>query len=417
MKLAEILAQITSNIIYNQAFKELARKLPKYFTRNRKMPFEDLMIFMLFHLKCSIPTALRRYFKTKGEDTKMSQQSLSEARDKLTVSAFVHLYRKTAEAIVEHRTEKWHGYRLYATDGTKIALPDDIKLLAHYGAVGRNATSPTAQASAMYDVLNDTLVDVAIVPISTDERSLALQHINATKDLCINDRKLCLYDRGYASFDFINELETQGLFYLMRVKTKFNADIDAQTKTDGYVWLAKDDKRIRVRVIKFTLDSGETEALITNITDKRLGKKAFKKLYFMRWPIETKYGVIKKKLQLENFSARSVEGIQQEFFASIYLVNFMASAAFDVQQDIEDSRKDKVNKHEYKANLNELVGILKDKLILAIAQRSPSKQAELIKDILDEAKRFVVPIRQNRTVDRNPNPRTSDFHHNQKVNC
>ena len=40
MKLAEILAQITSNIIYNQAFKELARKLPKYFTRNRKMSFE-----------------------------------------------------------------------------------------------------------------------------------------------------------------------------------------------------------------------------------------------------------------------------------------------------------------------------------------------------------------------------------------
>lgn len=417
MKLSEILARLTNEIIYSHTFRTLARKLPKHFTRDRKMPFEDLMIFMLFHLKCSIPSALRRYFEAKQEGTTMSQQSLSEARNKLTVDAFSHLYRITTEAIVEHRIEKWHGYRLYANDASKIALPDDKKLLEYYGATGRNATSPTAQASAMYDVLNDTLVDVALAPISTDERTLALQHINATKDLCANDKKLNIYDRGYASFEFIEELESQGLFYLMRVKTKFNLDIDAQTKSDGYVWLKKGDKRIRVRVIKFALDSGEIETLITNITDKRLGKKAFKKLYFMRWPIETKYAVIKKKLQLENFSAKSVEGVQQEFFASMYLVNFLASAAFDVQPEIEVSRKDKTNKYQYKANLNELVGILKDKLILAIAQPSPVKQAEMINLILDEAKRFVIPIRPNRTVHRNPNPRTSDFHHNQKVNC
>ena len=417
MKLSEIIVKRTNEIIYSLAFKEMARKLPKFFTRNRKMPFEDLVIFMLFHLKCGIPSSLRRYFKAKEQTNKMSQQSLSEAREKLTVDAFKYLYRTSVETIVEHRVDKWHGYRVYANDGTKIALPDEAKLLRYYGAVGRNAASPAAQASAMYDVLNDTLVDVAIAPIATDERTLALQHINATRDLCVDDKKLNIYDRGYASYEFIKELETQGLFYLMRVKTKFNSDIDAQTKSDGYVWLEKDGRRILVRVIKFDLDSGETETLITNITDKRLGKKAFKKLYFMRWPVETKYGVIKKKLQVENFSARSVDGIQQEFFASMYLANFVACVAFDVQPDIENSRKDKANKYEYKANLNELIGILKDKVILAVAENSPAKQAELMNGILDEAKRFVVPIRTDRTVRRNPNPRASDFHHNQKVNC
>lgn len=417
MKLPEILLKITSKTVYSVIFKDFARKLPKYFTRDRKMPFEDLIIFMLFHLKSSISTALRRFFKTKGENMTMSQQSLSEAREKLTVEAFSHLYRVTADAIVEYRTEKWHGYRVYANDGSKIALPDDKKLLEFYGAAGKGATSPTAQASAMYDVLNDALVDVAIAPMSTDERTLALGHIEATRNLCVSDKKLNIYDRGYASFDFIEKLESYGLFYLFRVKTKFNLDIDAQTKADGYVWLKKDGKRIRVRVIKFALPSGETETLMTNITDKRLGKNAFKKLYFMRWPIETKFAVIKKKLQLENFSARSVEGVQQEFFASMYLVNFLASVAFDVQSEIDASRADKVNKYDYKANLNELVGILKDKLILAIAERSPKKQCKMINDILGEAQQFVVPIRPNRTTPRNSKPRTSDFHHNQKVNC
>ena len=417
MKLTEILAREIHAIIYSSAFKEMARKLPKFFTRNRKMPFEDLVMFMLFHLKCSIPSSLRRFFNAKGDDATMSQQSLSEAREKLTVDAFKHLYKKNVETIVKHRVEKWHGYRVYANDGTKIALPDEAKLLEYYGGTGRNSDSPTAQASAMYDVLNDTLVDASIAPLATDERTLALQHINATMDLCANDKKLNIYDRGYASFDFINELETKGLFYLMRVKTKFNAAIDAQTKPDGYLWLEKDSKRIHVRVIKFKLDGGETETLITNITDKRLGKKAFKKLYFVRWPIETKYGVIKKKLQLENFSSKSVEGIQQEFFASMFLANFVACAAFDVQSNIETDRVDKDNKYEYKANLNELIGILKDKVILAIAESSPVIQVELMNSILTEAKRYVVPVRPDRTSPRNPNPRSSFFHHNQKVNC
>jgi len=319
--------------------------------------------------------------------------------------------------MVDHCNAKWNGYRVYANDGTKIALPDDQKLLDYYGGTGRNAAAPTAQASAQLDVLNDILVDTVIAPLSTDERTLARQHIYATKDLCPGDRKLIIYDRGYASFDFIEELESNGLFYLMRIRSKFNLDIDKQDKPDGYIWLEQNGKRIHVRVIKFALNSGETETLITNITDKRLGKNAFKKLYFMRWPIETKYLVIKQKLQLENFSARSVEGIQQEFFASMYLVNFVACVAFDVQPDIDNSRVDKDNQYHYKANQNELIGILKDKLILAIAEKSPSMQAKLMDNIFEEVKRFVIPIRPNRTVPRNPSPRNSKFHHNQKANC
>ena len=41
-------------------------------------------------------------------------------------------------------------------------------------------------------------------------------------------------------------------------------------------WITKMKREsIQVRVIKFALDSGEIETLITNIKDKRLGKKAF----------------------------------------------------------------------------------------------------------------------------------------------
>jgi len=88
MKLSEILVKMANKIIYSPVVKEMARKMPNYFTRNRKMTFEDLMMFMLFHSKCSIPSSFCRFFKAKEEMTTVSQQSLSEARDKLTVETF-----------------------------------------------------------------------------------------------------------------------------------------------------------------------------------------------------------------------------------------------------------------------------------------------------------------------------------------
>jgi hypothetical protein len=416
MKLSEMLAQKTHEIVYSVIFRSLARKRPEDFTRNRKMPFEDLIFFMIFSLRSSIPTALRRFFEKKYSPETMTQQSLSEARAKLTVEGFKHLFQSISQTITEFRTKKWNGYRLYAVDGVKITLPDERALIDHFGGLGKNADSPTGQGSALYDVLNDNIVDAAIEPLSVDERTLANRHIDALKIIAPNDRKLVLFDRGYPYFSLIDNMEQNGLFYVMRVKTKFNLEIDAQTAPDGSVWLEQGGKRVKVRVIKFKLDSGETETLITNILDRRLGKKAFKKLYFMRWPIETKFNVIKNKLQLENFSSKTVEGIQQEFFASMYLTNLVASAAFDAQSDIEESRKDKGNKFEYKANTNELIGILKDHLILALATNSPVEMAAAIDAILEKVKRHVIPIRSERSTTRS-SPRASKFHHNQKANC
>jgi hypothetical protein len=381
------------------------------------MVFEELILFILLSLKCSTQSAIRRFFKNIGKNVRMKQQSLSEARAKIKVWAFVHLFKGTVDIMTEHCTKKWHNYRVYAVDGIKIALPADKELLAYYGGTGKTKSSPTAQGSALYDVLNDIVADAAIEPLTTDERTLAKRHIDACKSLAPNDKKLILFDRGYPSFELIEKLENDGLYYIMRVKSKFNNAIDAQTKSDGYVWLEQNGKRLHVRVIKFLLDSGEEEVLITNITDKRLGKRAFKKLYFMRWPVECKYDVIKNKLEVENFNTRTVEGIRQDFFAAMYLTNFAAAASVDVQEEVDKEREDKDNKYQYKANMNEIIGVLKDDLVLALAEDNPDTQAAMINSIIDQIQGYVVPIRPDRSVPRNPSPRKSKFHHNQKANC
>ena len=417
MKLSQLLALRIKEAIFGDSFRDMARKNPEDFTRDRKMPLEGLIIYMITALKCSTASSLRRFFTTLCVAVTIKQQSYSTARSKVRVEAIEHLYKITASTMTEKCKNKWHGYRIYAIDGTKIALPTDKKLLEFYGGLGKNNTAPTAQGSILYDVLNDIVADAAIAPLSVDERTLAKRHFNACAALNPDGKKLIIFDRGYASFELIEILERMGISYVFRVKRAFNKDIDAQSKPDGYVSLKQDDKRIHVRVIKFTLDSGEEEMLVTNITDKRLGKNAFKKLYFMRWPVETKYDIVKNKLQLENFNTRTIEGIQQDFYATMLLSNFAASVAIDVQDEIEEKRKDKGNKYQYKVNMNELIGILKDRLVLALIQDDIDVQANIIDSILEEIKGNVIPIKPNRSVPRNKSPRKAKFHYNRKANC
>ena len=42
--------------------------------------------------------------------------------------------------------------------------------------------------------------------------------------------------------------------------------------------------RIRVRVVKFTLSSGQTETLISDLFD--MEESLFQELYFLRWSVE-----------------------------------------------------------------------------------------------------------------------------------
>jgi hypothetical protein len=428
MKLLEHLTHNTNKVINDSEFKNSVKKNTNDFTRTRKMNFETAILFMLTRFKCSTQNALRKFFNTQNnDDTPIKQQSFSETRTKIKPEAFLTLFKVSADTMLTHCKKKWHNYyRLFAIDGSKIDLPQDRALKGYFGTNGRNATSACAQGLLLYDVLNDIIVDAIIAPLNCDERTLAMAHLDNCKAQIPEEKKLLIFDRGYASFELITKLETDGFYYVMRVRKKFNKDIDAQTNSDdAYVLLEKGleiegvkfRKAIGVRVLKFLLDSGEEETLLTNLFDGGLGVGDFKVLYFMRWPIETKYSIAKRKLQVENFTARSVDGVLQDFYATMYLVNAVACAGYDVQAEIEAERADKDNKYRYKANVNELIGVLKDRLILALTKEPSEEQALLIEGLLKEIASSVVPVRENRLVPRNSFPRKVKFHHNRKVNC
>jgi hypothetical protein len=77
---------------------------------------------------------------------------------------------------------------------------------------------------------------------------------------------------------------------------------------------------LTVRLVRVWLDSGQMEILITSLLDETLYPTAdFGHIYFLRWGTETFYDLLKTRLQLENFTGKTVAAIKQDFYATIYI--------------------------------------------------------------------------------------------------
>ena len=216
----------------------------------------------------------------------------------------------------------------------------------------------------------------------------------------------------------MENLLSGGYLFVFRMPIKRVAEVDALSKGIHTLRITlKDGKRARVRVVKFDLPSGETETLLTNYYKRTMTIEDYKALYFMRWPVEIKYDIVKNKIQLENFTGRTVEAISQDFYTCMYLANMVAIFKAEADPEIHEQRKDKDNKYEYQANTNEIVGSMRGRFIEACLEQSPAKSKHLIDTIMFEIKRSVVPIRPDRVVPRSKTPRRMKHYHNKKCNA
>jgi hypothetical protein len=405
-------------LILSEKFLERAKRRVTDFTRNRKMGFSRLIVFMMNLVRTSTQTALDRFFELIGaSDTHMTQQSFSEARQKLRPEACRELFLNTVQCVYTNAVDRWHGLVVIAVDGSKIQLPDDKRLLEAFGGIGRETDSPTAQASIAYDMFNGIVVDAEIGPLSVGEHELASRHLDQVAATPGIRNALFIFDRGYSSSKLMAQAEEKGMKFLVRVRRKFNVAIDALGHGVHDFSLSCEKSWLRVRVIKFALPNGETETLVTNLFDDRMGIKAFKQLYFMRWPVETKYGEIKLKLEVENFSGRTEITIRQDFYITMMLSNVIAVARGEAQPVVDRAREGRENKYRYKVNVNHSIGTFKDRFLQVLLEGDDEKRTTKMEEIIRLLCKHVIPERKGRSVSRNPFPRKARFHHNMKSNC
>jgi len=313
----------------------------------------------------------------------------------------------------ENSLKKWKGFYVYGIDGSTINLTDTECIRNEFGEQKNQFTSvPMALVMACYDVLNDICIASKLDKIEKDELGIALKWADS-----LPQNSLSIYDRGFTSFILIYLLTLQQKDFVIRSKTGFNkvvktflksgkhsAIVDFPATARAKKRLAEDFNRIldlkttvKVRLIRVTLQSGETEVLITSLkSSKEYPTKCFKDLYFKRWGVEVYFDRLKNKLQLECFSGHKPEAIYQEFYAMIITSNLQSLIISNCEPELKKGNENR--KYEYKINRNVTLGLMKNQLIKLFLSEEPS---EILQQLKTKFLKNIVPIIPDRNEPRN----------------
>lgn len=395
---------ITEQLIDDIIFMCEARTKTTYFTRaaNCKMDFKSLIHFELNFVRKTLQLELDSFFKTiKGVEKRITKQGYSQARQKISPLAFV----KMADEITnwyynDDGFKTFNGYRLSAIDASILEIHNSQQLKDAFGYSEGSKTvqRARAKASGIYDIENDMIIASKISKYTTGEREIAIELIEKLKQLGLKN-DLVLFDRGYPSRELFAYLEESRIKYVCRISSMKIRQIHKAQEPDQIIELLdkKGQWKLKVRVLRFLLDSGEEEVLVTNLFDEELGIQEFKELYFKRWGIETKFNELKSRLQIENFTGDTEISVEQDFYASIYLSNMAALAKNEANEKVVLKNEDKNLKYDYKVNMNILIGKLKDTMVLMLLEDNPDKRKAIFHEIMEEISQNVVPIRPGRS--------------------
>lgn len=418
--------------IQSKKFITLSRNdNPSSFTRIRKFPLPMVVLSILARKGLTLKMEIRNFIKQIQGKT-ISKVGYLKQRLKLNPEALKELNRFHIQNFYnEQELKKYKGYLIYAVDGSSINLPTNGETLDYFGNVCRKNIKKKAQAgiSCLYDCLNRMILDITINKTKFDERTEAMKHLKIAK-LITEEPSIVMMDRGYPGMRQILEMIEMNQKFVVRLdRSTYKQEQQSMKSDDEITEIKLDQKRtnfyrgtpleekmkklgsVHLRFVRIELESQEIEYLLTNLNEEFCTKEIYA-LYGMRWGIETAYDELKNKLQLENFTGTKPILIQQDIYASVYLLNIMQDIILDAQQEADFLEKK--YKHQMIINRNIAFGILKEETIRWVLLKSKRKKEQLFLKIIDEIKSNIVPVRANRKYDRTKSQLASRYSNTHK---
>lgn len=314
----------------------------------------------------------------------------------------------------------FHGYRLFAVDGTVVNLPRNPAAPSFVQNDGIPKGVNQLHLTPLYDILSRTFADVVIQPEPKKNEGSALAEL--LKQNSFEKKTLIIADRGFESYNLLAHcLEKPNVDFLIRIKQSRSAmreiaklpmcELDCnigftitttQTNADkrnGYIYLqvpkkSKAGSKTRrgrfdfpspyymcIRVCRFLLNNGEFETVATSLPPA-FALKDIMELYHLRWGIETSFRDLKYTLGLVNLHGRSDVFAEQEIYASLTAFNFASRVCREVV-----IRQPKDGVYAYKVNFKMAVMLCKEFL------RVPNANSD---KLMEEIARYTVPIRPGR---------------------
>lgn len=152
---------------------------------------------------------------------------------------------------------------------------------------------------------------------------------------------------------------------------------------------------MKIRIVRFQISQDSYETIATSLPAKQFPLSTIKKLYAMRWGIETSFRELKHAIGLTNFHAKKKEFILQEIYASLAMYNFCQRIIQSVVIAQDAGRK-----WEYQANFT--MGIHICRTYFRTGDIDPP-------DIDEDIGKYILPVRPGRSDIRKVKPKGPVF--------
>ncbi len=384
------------------------------FTRERKLPFNRLVLLIAKLCKKTLSFEIDNFFEEINLNTSCTVSAFSQQRMKLD-SFFFEVWNKFLSKLFYHYYEsnvkRWKGYRLVAADGSNISLINKPALEEYFGGQSNQiGTFVQAKAYYCYDVLNELILHAKIAPYRFGKLNMAYSAID-----CLEEDMVMIYDRNFCNFKMaalhlwqekeikfvIRAKETQNIIRTF-IKSGAQSDVVYLRTTPAAIkglyksgYIVNRDTLLKVRLVRVELDNS-VEVLMTNLWEEEgHSNSEFKELYFRRWGVETNISVQKNILQIESFSGLTQYSVLQDFYATVFITNLHSILIKEAQQTIENMQCKR--KYPMKVNRNKSYGKLKIHLVSLFIIHEPADILQLLNNhfIKDQ-----IPIRINRSFPR-----------------
>lgn len=389
----------------------------KDFTRKKKWDFATVLKFIISMESQSLKNELHKYFGYTADCP--STASFNQRRAQIRAEAFQSLFEKFS-AEYNNTTNFFNEYRLIACDGSDINIAHNPNDEESYFTNGNAQGFNQLHLNAMFDLLGKTYTDVIIQPGRLENEHKAFcDMVDRYNGM---SKTIFIVDRGYESYNNLAHVQEKGAFFLFRckdisssgilsglkhmlpTKDEFDCNIsiiltrkctkEVANHPEVYKYFHKKDcldyidlednpyYKMEFRVLRFPISEDSYECIITNLPSAEFNVEDIKKLYSMRWGIETSFRELKYAVGLTSFHSKKREYITQEIWARLILYNFceIITAHVVINKCTQ--------KHVYQVNYTFAIHICRY-FISKMAEKSPPDVEALIR-------KEILPVRPGR---------------------
>ena len=408
--------------IHSEQIKAEARKAGNSgsWTRQRNMPLHDILTCTLAKKGLSTTMEIRQYFQAaENVEQTVSKQDYLKQRQNLNPHVFEILNRNYLKQFYDGQEPvDWRGYLVLAVDGSRVEIPNSQENRETYGESTNQHGKAVARAnfSALYDVYNRFMLDIQIGYYNSSEIEEAKSHIKAVKQISGERPLLILFDRNYASLEFMDYLERAGIKYLIRVQSNaYKAELGQMEGADKEMELAytkdrmkslrqseperyyelKEKKSTNVRILKAVFGNEESGILMTNLREGTAGE--IKRLYRNRWKIEQKYHTLKNKMKFESITGKASIYVAQDFWAQALVFNIVQDLITGAEYRATKKAKKQGLKYKVRINENIAIGLFKEQFIRLIMEEDDQRKAAMFRQLMADIEKYIVPIRKQKS--------------------